>query len=275
MQEDLEKELELFGLTLNQAILYLTVVRAGPISVGKIAEYTNLHRQDIYKILPKLEKSGLIVKTLDKPFKVRAINTRKALENLISNEKIHFAERLSYMESNLNRTSDMISKLENTATVTEQDRHFSLLKEEKEIVNMDDFLFENASIECDVDLSLELLTLRSAKFRERFHNAAKSEAKIRLIIENPTLNRQVYLAVKRVKPESNDFIAKFIETKSPIPYQIIDNKEIWIFRNKKLSSGVPCVLWTNSINIGQVYRERFQASWNNPKAVTIFPEEHK
>ena len=58
MQEDLVKGLEIFGFTPNQAKVYLSIVGAGSSSVGKIAEASKLYRQDIYKIIPKLEKRG-------------------------------------------------------------------------------------------------------------------------------------------------------------------------------------------------------------------------
>ena len=42
LQEDPVKELEIFGFTPNQAKVYLSIVRAGSISVGKIAESSKL-----------------------------------------------------------------------------------------------------------------------------------------------------------------------------------------------------------------------------------------
>jgi sugar-specific transcriptional regulator TrmB len=78
IQEDLAKDLAIFGFTLNQAKVYLTIVRAGSISVGKIAESSKLYRQDIYKILPKLQEKGLITKTLGAPIIVMAIPVKKA-----------------------------------------------------------------------------------------------------------------------------------------------------------------------------------------------------
>jgi DNA-binding MarR family transcriptional regulator len=65
-QEDLVIKLESFGFTVNQAKVYLCIVQCGKTRVGKIAKTTQLHRQDIYKLLPKLE-NGLITKPLTNP----------------------------------------------------------------------------------------------------------------------------------------------------------------------------------------------------------------
>jgi sugar-specific transcriptional regulator TrmB len=56
--------------------------------VGKIAESSKLYRQDIYKIIPKLERKGVISKTLGKPLVVRAMPVKKALKTLVSKERI-------------------------------------------------------------------------------------------------------------------------------------------------------------------------------------------
>ena len=83
MQEDLVLKLESFGFTVNQAKVYLSIVQSGKTRVGNISKGTQLHRQDIYKLLPKLEKMGLITKTIDKPFMIEAIPIDEALETLI------------------------------------------------------------------------------------------------------------------------------------------------------------------------------------------------
>ena len=87
MQEDLVVKLESFGFTVNQAKVYLSIVQSGKTRVGKISKSTQLHRQDIYKLLPKLEKMGLITKTIDKPFMIEAVPIEKALETLITKER--------------------------------------------------------------------------------------------------------------------------------------------------------------------------------------------
>ena len=73
-----------FGLTINQAKVYLNIVQSGTTSVNRIAKNTHLHRQDIYKMLPKLEKMGLITKTVDTPFMVNAVPIETGLNDLLA-----------------------------------------------------------------------------------------------------------------------------------------------------------------------------------------------
>jgi sugar-specific transcriptional regulator TrmB len=276
MQEDLVKELAVFGFSENQAKVYLTILEAGSISVGKIAENSKLYRQDIYKILPKLEKMGVITKTLGTPIIIKSIPIEKALKNLVSTERKRALERIKRMEANLKQVSNAMSMLYETEDDSESEEpEFSLLTKENEITNRADLIFEKVETECNVDISLEILTKRAGKLRERFQNAAKNKAKIRLIIEAPSKNEKIKAAVERVKPNTNNFAAKLLLSKSPKPFHVIDRKEVWISTSKKhRSSGLPCVLWSNGKNIVETYHERFDRLWNSPRATTIILAEN-
>jgi sugar-specific transcriptional regulator TrmB len=95
MEEDLVSKLEKFGLTINQAKVYLSIVQYGKARVSQISKDTQLHRQDIYKLLPKLERMGLIIKTIDKPFLLEALSMEKALGTLILKEKEKYDQKIS------------------------------------------------------------------------------------------------------------------------------------------------------------------------------------
>ena len=51
------------GLTPNQAKVYQTILKLGNVAVGQIAKSTSVRREDVYKVLPALEKMGLSRKT--------------------------------------------------------------------------------------------------------------------------------------------------------------------------------------------------------------------
>jgi hypothetical protein len=50
-------------------------------------------------------------------------------------------------------------------------------------------------------------------------------------------------------------------------YQIIDNKEVWIATQQKTETGYPCILWTTSQNIIDVYKENFKKAWKHARAI--------
>ena len=50
------------GLSPNQAKVYQTILKLGNVPVGLIAKSSSVRREDVYKVLPTLEKMGLIEK---------------------------------------------------------------------------------------------------------------------------------------------------------------------------------------------------------------------
>jgi len=59
------------GLSLNQARVYLAILQLQK-TAGQIAKFSKVRREDVYRILPTLEKMGLIERWLGKPTEIRA-----------------------------------------------------------------------------------------------------------------------------------------------------------------------------------------------------------
>ena len=76
-----------FGMTVKQAKVYLALVFLGTALVGDISKHSKVRREEVYRILPKLEKMGLIEKTLSTPVKLKATSVENALSLLIKIEE--------------------------------------------------------------------------------------------------------------------------------------------------------------------------------------------
>src|SRR5674476_1088370 len=93
------------GLTLNQAKVYLAVLKLEKTTVGQVAKYSKVRREDVYRTLPSLEKMGLIERLLGKPTEIRATPISDALSLLVSEEKNKSDDRLTGMRSSVKRLS--------------------------------------------------------------------------------------------------------------------------------------------------------------------------
>ena len=274
-EKDLAKQLEVFGLSQNQAKVYLAIVEAGTISVGGIAENTKVYRQDIYKIIPALEKKGLVTKTMGTPIVIRAIPVEKALEHLIAREEKKSLEKITCMKTILQEVSSALRQLGKKEGPRKEEINFSFLTEDSEVTNRANLLYENARLECNFAASLEVLTKRTDDFRRRFHTATSNGAKIRLIVEAPKRDERLMQVLERVSPKTGNFMAKIILSKSPKPFQVFDHKEVWITTAQKRNhSELPCILWSNGSNLVQAYLERFERLWNSRNAMPIVIGEH-
>jgi sugar-specific transcriptional regulator TrmB len=266
MQEDLVVKLESFGFTVNQAKVYLSIVQSGKTRVGRISKGTQLHRQDIYKLLPKLEKMGLITKTIDRPFMIEAIPIDKALDTLISKERKKANEKISHLENNL---KDVVNSLQEQPRTKEETR-FTLLTTDETIKNRGHNSFKKLKKECLLVINIEHIKSPSMNyFRDFFQTIADNKAKTRLIIVTNDDEDTVKQTVEKIAPITGQFTAKSINKTTCKNYQIIDNKEIWIATQQKTETGYPCMLWTNDQNIIDVYKENFKKAWNRASTVAL------
>jgi len=271
MQEDLVVRLESFGFTVNQAKVYLCIVQSGKIRVGKIAKTTQLHRQDIYKLLPKLEKMGLITKTIDKPFMIEAIPIEKALKTLILKERKKSEDRLLHLENNL---KEMIDSIQREPQIKEETQ-FSLLTTDEAIRNRRTLTFKKLEKEAQLVASLENIQTRSTNFRDFLQTIAQTEANTRLIVVTKEDDEVTREAIEKIAPFAGQFTAKSIDGVACKNYQIIDNKEIWIGTQQKTETGHPCMFCTNDQNVIEVYKENFINAWNRAKtAIAVVPQFH-
>ena len=262
MQEDLVVKLASFGFTVNQAKVYLNIVQSGKTRVGKTSKGTQLHRQDIYKLLPKLEKMGLITRTIDKPFMIEAIPIDRALETLIAKEKEKSNERISHLENNL---KEMINSIQKQPEIKEEAR-FSLLTTDEAIRNRGRLTFKKLKKEFLLVTNIEHIQTPSVHFRDFLQTIADTKAKTRLIVVSKDDDNTTKQAIEKIAPFTGQFAAKSINKNTCKNYQIIDNKEIWIATQQKTETGYPCMLWTNDQNIIDVYKENFKKAWNHARA---------
>jgi sugar-specific transcriptional regulator TrmB len=75
------------GLTLNQARIYVALLHSEkPATAKEISKITNITRQDVYRILPTLQKAGLLEKTITAPTMFKATPLRLGVSILIKNK---------------------------------------------------------------------------------------------------------------------------------------------------------------------------------------------
>jgi len=78
---EIKNVLKNFGLTENEAEVYLLLLKLGNVSAGEIAQKTNIHRINVYDILERLQERGLVSFVIaGKRKQYEAINPKKILE---------------------------------------------------------------------------------------------------------------------------------------------------------------------------------------------------
>jgi sugar-specific transcriptional regulator TrmB len=273
LEKDLVKELAEFGLSTNQAKAYLSIAQSASTNVNAISEDTKLYRQDIYKILPKLEKMGLIMQTMDRPIIIEAIPMEEALSNLVSLEQQKANQRIKRLKAAVKSLANAIKESKKVVELTtpKQDTEIAFLSADSTIKNKLDAVYDNASTNCYLVLNFELLMRRVPHLRKRFQALAQNNVKTRVIIITDEKQELVKRKVKELLPSTGDFTIKLTTSKTTVkPYLIIDNKEVYITTQKRTQRYFPCIVSTNSPNILTIYRSNFEKNWNKRSATTIY-----
>lgn len=225
-----------------------------------------MHRQDIYKILPKLEKKGLITKTIGKPFKIQAIPLETALYQLVYNEREKSNKKIAALEANI---KDLIDSLKEQPK-SEEDARFTLLTTDESIRNRASLSFSGLKKEIKLVTNIDLLLAPLTRLYEFITMLSEKKTKTLLLAVTPESSDMVYKTVEKMRPHEN-FAVKHISKNIFKHYLILDRKEVWIATEQKTESGFPCILWTNDKNIVQVYEEYFDIGWNRSNATVIYP----
>jgi sugar-specific transcriptional regulator TrmB len=269
MQEDLIIKLTSFGFTVNQAKVYLSILQSGKTRVGKISKNTQLHRQDIYKLLPKLEKMGLIIRTIEKPFMIEAIPVDQALDNIISKEREKSKQRILQLKTNLKKIVNEIQE----HPCEDKEAHFTLLTTDEAIKSRVQALFENNSSKLVIKMvaNPESLTYPSLNnFRNFLQMISKNKIRLKLLIVTNNLEDSIRNVVQKALTTDGQLKAKSIEKCVCKDYLIVGNREVWISTEQKTLSGYSSLLWTNDKNIVDAYKGNFGIAWNYSSSSIIF-----
>ncbi len=254
-----------FGLTRNQAKVYLAVLQLGLASVGSISTESRIRREDVYRTLPKLEKLGLIEKTLGTPVRVKAIPFEKALSALIRNQRT----KISRMRV---KKQELLEKYQKKTCRdpdhTEEENQFVLLSDRELILDKITLMIKKATEQIDI-------VSTSENFFRYLPNFARSLAKASRDRERAQF--RTILDMER----SRDSIAgiqekeKAIPSEAPVhirysfdamnPLVIVDGKEVLMGTSARQifgAAGDHRYLWSTNRTLAKLLQKSFEEQWH-------------
>jgi sugar-specific transcriptional regulator TrmB len=260
--KDLVQRLITFGLSVNQAKVYLSIVHSSEANINTISSATKIHRQDIYKILPKLEDMGLITKTVEHPLVIRAIPPEKALKHIITTEQEKANKKIKNLKQTIKSLTEAIEKNKDQSRNKQKQNKIEVafLSTDNAINHSLDTAFGNARVECESVINFELMYRRLPLLEKRYQALAKNNIQTRILVDKVQNFENAIKILESIIPEG-DFEIRQSGKITVKPYVILDNKEIYISTQRKTSHNYPCVLWTNSENIIQIYKDNFERAW--------------
>jgi len=247
------------GLTLNQAKVYLAILKLEKTTAGQVAKYAKVRREDVYRILPSLEKMGLIERLLGKPTVIQATPISDALGFLVTEEKGKFDERLKGMKSIVQRLSlkDWKQPLPGAESI------YILIAEKKAILAKTSELIRNARKEVALIADKGRIMPILSQFSDEYRLAMKKGAEIRVLFEAESTDSLLIEKARKLVDGASVHIRFHGEALNH--FIMSDDKEALITTSKQSGLGESPSLWTNNSNLIGVLRTSFESDWKNAK----------
>lgn len=243
------------GLSLNQAKVYLAILKLERTTAGQISKFSKVRREEVYRVLPILEELGLVEKLLGKPAEVQATPISDALTQLVDEEKAKSDARLSGMRIKVQKLSVKNWK----QTLPGEESIYILIPEKKAILAKTSDLISNSRKEVAIVADKGRIMAFLSLFPDEFKQALKKGAQIRLTFERNKSDREVGEKVQKLFGGASVHVKFYRE---PLHHFIMsDDKEALIAASKESGFGESPSLWTNNSNLIGVLRSSFESDW--------------
>ncbi|MFB0550973.1 MAG: MEDS domain-containing protein [Nitrososphaeria archaeon] len=249
-----------FGLTLNQAKVYVTVAKLGLASISQVSKSSKVRREDVYRMLPRLQELGLIEKILGKPAKIRATPAEDGLSILIRREKELASKRLSELEA---KKSKFLRSFEayQVKPVEKEGPQFSLVSQREPIVKRGLAMIKKAQSTIDVVVSRHEFYHLFAEYTKPVRKAIRKGVRVRVILDASAQYDSILRTIEEYKSSVATFNLRYSYQPSS-HFMTVDNKQALVATSGEPPIGHSPYLWTDNINIVKLMQKYFEDLWH-------------
>jgi YesN/AraC family two-component response regulator len=227
-QEFLEKtakELALFGVTNTQAKIYIGLNALGVASASEIASLSEVRREEVYRVMPELEKLGLVTRKLGTPRRFLAIEVKAALETLTKAKREAMEEEITNL---MRKKVELIAQLKTTTRLRpEEDSSTEVFSENMSVLAKLVQMIKKAKRRIMLVSSLEQVGTVLVRKIEKTIEMNKNQISTQIITDNSWLNETHTLKLMRSKIADKQIELRHVEM-LPFNLLIVDEEEaIW------------------------------------------------
>ncbi len=260
-----------FGLNKTKARIYVALNVLGAATASEIASLSKIRREEVYRILPELEETGIVTSKLDAPRRFMATDPVTSVEILVKMKTDAMKREIDSLKL---KKDDLVSRLSNTSFgIYEENTIEALARQDnidKRTIQMVKKAHNSIILTASTD---ELEKLLVTKTKEE---PAEGQIEIRIIVnkgdlpDNPQSTdytdflRRIRLLSTKVNCEVE---LKRID-KTPFKMLVIDRKEA-IWGESKSGKMNTRFLWTNDqMHVG-ILRRAFESLWQEAKPLKM------
>jgi len=252
-----------FGLTKNQAKVYLAIAHLGLASVGQIAKASKVRREDVYRIIPKLEKLGLTERILGTPNKIRATPLEDALSTLIKREEDAARQRTVKLKAKKEAFLKHFNTQKLRPSIVEG-AHFALVSQRDQILNKGLTMIKKAQKEINIITSTNELMQLLADHANFLKAPLRRGTPIRVVLDMPEsfepLLRTLKPKLQAFTSQKGSFKIKY-SSECLSHYLITDFKEAMVATSTEGRLAENPYLWTNDESMVGLMQTNFEEIW--------------
>jgi sugar-specific transcriptional regulator TrmB len=263
-----DEHIEIFvklGLTMLQARIYLTILILHKASVGKISTEADIARPDVYRVLPTLEKIGLVRQVIATHIMYEATPLKEGCQILLDQKKFEYDE-VQQKSEDLIRTFQEKNHHSSDESCVES---FCLINSNK--LQIEKIVIEDSNAQKSIDVIGKWGAIRALVFSNSdvYQQAMKRGVRIRFITD---------------KPNPNDtFLQKWCNSGPLFEVRILEELQIRgaIYDHKTANMCVRTItvhdheltpsLWSNNHEFVNLLLTYFESLWLQAKRLTDFP----
>ncbi len=261
--EETANELTDFGLTKTQAKIYITILALGVASASEIAALSKIRREEIYRIIPKLEKQGIVTRKLKTPRKFSAIKPEKATQLLTRTKLKTMKEEIDKLDE---KKVSLASKLKTIELPIQlDDPSIDVISKHDNVIMKLMEMAKNAKRQIDAIVTFEELKIAYMNHPKKLRERLLKRVKMRMITESHELDAFTKESIQLSKANNNLIELRQVE-KLPFHLLIVDDKEA-MWGELKPKNQNPQSLWTNDLTQIAILKMFFESLWQNSSSI--------
>jgi len=269
------KELALFGVTNTQAKIYIGLSVLGVASASEIASLSEVRREEVYRVMPELEKLGLVTRKLETPRRFLAIEVKTALETLINIKRKAMEKEIVNLRQ---RKVELIAQLKTTTkSKTEEQSSTEVFSEHMSVLAKLVQMIKKARRRIMLVSSLDEVGTVLLRKIEKTIEMGKNQISTQIIIDNSWLNETHTLKLMRSKMADKQIELRHVEM-LPFNLLIVDEEEAIWGEFQPRNAGSKIFLTNNQTQIGLVkmaFNNLWEQSQKVDESLDLFVGENK
>lgn len=258
------------GLTSRQSKIYLATLQLEKATAKAIAGISGVRRENVYRIIPKLQKIGLIEEIITHPVHFKAVPIKDAVHILLNRRKKYTSE----LEQSAKNFIRLMKEKSTKEFVYEENGQFLLIPGKRALIQKKFKAIKNTQISLDIVTNYLRYFHGSSIYFEMFREALNRGVQIRVAIQAPkysseSLSLSMENRIIKELEKNPSFEIRCSPSLITTIIGIFDNKEVCIITSPYLKIEDSPALWTNHNSLVELAQSYFETIWNKSLELQI------